>query len=82
MFLHFATCPQWSDTTARCTCPRPWRIERYCPPGHRLEPDHPWTVLHLDTDTGRYDVFMRAQTWRKAVSLVAALISFDAASLY
>ncbi len=77
MFLHFASCPQWSDTASRCTCPRPWRIERYCPPGHRLEPPHPWTVLHRDNDSNTYEVFMRAATWQKAMSLVAAMLAFD-----
>lgn len=58
----------------RCDCPRPWRIER---DRDLREPDYPWLILRRIEPDGEYHLFLRAASWRRATSLVWALIRFD-----
>ncbi len=79
MFLHYGDCPLWSDDAARCACPREWRIVRDRNP---TDPEYPWLVLRRVTTHSSYELFVRASTHAKALSLVTALIAFDRSYLH
>lgn len=69
---HTAGCYGWAGTrlVARCDHPRPWRIRKT---GHRWD-RWPWLVYRLDNE-GHYVLFVRAETFGKALNLVNCMIS-------
>ncbi len=74
MVLHTPTCPRWLDPANACGCVPEWRIRKA---EHPTDTEYPWLVHRWIESNGRYELFVRATTWDKAMGLVTALITFD-----
>ncbi len=81
LHIHYPTCRVWVDGVRMqpagqsgqlCTCPRRWRIRR----DDTYTDDHVWSVFRLNCD-GHYDLFLRADNYTKALSLVEAMVELE-----
>jgi len=74
-FIHFGSCPYWTEPRDGCTCPRPYRIRRLRTPQTRRDLRYPWVIESCEND-GTYTRFMSASCFRSAVLLVDQMIKY------